>query len=69
MKMGATSSALAGVPMAQVVRRSGRNVLDAAQPCRAGEVAVVIGDVRITVGRGFDAQLLREIVLALGGAK
>ena len=65
----ASSSSLADVPMAQVVRRSGRDLPVALRPARIGEIAVVIGDARIAVERGFDPQLLREIVLALGGAK
>ena len=55
--------------MARVVRRSGRDAPIATPPALVGEIAVVIGDAQITVERGFDPQLLRDVVLALGFPK
>lgn len=58
----------AAVTMARVVRR---RVATAAPvgSAEASEVSIVIGAARITVGRGFDADLLRDVVTALGGAR
>ncbi len=33
------------------------------------ELVVEVGAVRVRVGRGFDAELLREVVVALSGAR
>lgn len=56
------------VTMARVVRRRrGRPaVAGAAVPT---ELAIAIGDARIVVGHGFDAELLRAVVAALGGGR
>lgn len=63
----AVSSAPSQVAMARVIRR--RRSRATASPSSASELELVVGGARITVGRGFDAGLLREIVLALGGAE
>ena len=49
------------VPMARVVRQ---------QPSQGqGNVELVVGNARIVLGRGFDAELLREVMTALGGTR
>lgn len=56
-------------PMARVVRRRSRkSELGDALVAKAvtGELDVVLGSVRIVVRRGFDADLLRQLVAALG---
>jgi hypothetical protein len=35
----------------------------------APELVVEVGAVRVRVGRGFDAELLREVVAAVSGAR
>jgi hypothetical protein len=56
------------VAMARVIRRRRRRPQGAPHGSDA-QLAVVVGGARITVGRGFDAALLREVVAALGGGK
>jgi transposase-like protein len=70
-KAAAPASAPSRVPMARVIRRTRGRAADspAAETTLSGELAVVVGGARIAVVRGFDAELLREVVLALGGAK
>lgn len=56
------------VTMARVVRRR------RGRPAPAGaagptELAIAIGAARITVSHGFDAELLRAVVAALGGGR
>jgi hypothetical protein len=58
----------ASVAMARVVRRRNRSVATSSTVGRA-ELAIAIGAARITVGRGFDAELLRSVVAALGGGR
>jgi transposase len=56
------------VAMARVVR--GRGTRRAADVrTGGGEIAISVGAARITVGRGFDPVLLRDVVVALGGAR
>ncbi len=50
------------LPMARVVRRASDD-----SPSAALELA--IGDARVVLRRGFDAELLREVVAALGAAR
>ena len=66
----ASPSAKAPVAMARVFRSERRPSSDEAQRRdSASELTVVIGSVRIAVGRGFDAVVLREVVAALGGGQ
>jgi hypothetical protein len=54
-----SAAAEATVAMARVVRTS---------PPRADAgVAVVVGQARVVLSAGFDAEVLREVVTALGG--
>lgn len=57
------------VPMARVVRRRSRKSKDgsviALEPV-GGELEIVLGDAQIVVRRGFDPDLLRQVVAALG---
>jgi len=55
------------VTMARVVRRRGRPA--AAGAARPTELAIAIGGARIVVGHGFDAELLRAVVAALGDCR
>lgn len=55
------------VTMARVVRR--RRGRPAAAGAAARELAIAIGGARIVVGHGFDAELLRAVVAALGGGR
>ena len=54
------------VPMARVIRRPAS---EAASPAEAGALAIEVTGARIAVGRGFDAELLRDVVSALGGRR
>jgi len=68
---GAKASAVMAGPtvaMARVVRSRGERTVPDSQ---AGGDALVIsvGGATITVGRGFDPILLRDVVAALGGAR
>lgn len=51
------------IRMARVVRRGG------AAASQASGVVVEVSGARIAVGRGFDAELLSEVVRVLGGAR
>ena len=51
--------------MARVVRR----VRPRAPESGPGSVVVEVSGARITVGRGFDAELFSEVVRALAGAR
>lgn len=53
------------VPLARVVRVKSREEGEAS----VGAFAVEVSGARITVERGFDAELLRDVVTALGGAR
>lgn len=64
----AVSSAPSRVAMARVIKR-GRPRSAAGSTVPAGGLELVVGGARIAVGRGFDPALLREVVLALGGAE
>jgi hypothetical protein len=55
------------VTMARVVRR--RRGRPAAGARVSTELAIAIGDARIMVSHGFDAELLRAVVAALGGGR
>ena len=54
------------VVMARVVRARGPTTGTTVSGA-GDELAVVVGGARISVARGFDAVLLRELVAALGG--
>jgi hypothetical protein len=54
--------------MARVVRPR-RKSRPAARAAASAELAISVGTARITVGRGFDAELLREVITALGGPR
>ena len=56
------------VAMARVVRRR-RSPPVAVRGAETVEIAIAIGAARITVGRGFDPELLRHVVAALGGGQ
>jgi hypothetical protein len=59
-------------PMARVVRRRTGVWATAACAPESGspqEVEVRIGEARIVVRTGFDAELLRQVALALGGGR
>lgn len=56
------------VAMARVIRRR-RSQPVAGRGAETSEIAIAIGDARITVGRGFDPELLRHVVAALGGGR
>ena len=58
-KERAMSQAAPAVEMARVVRIGA--------PAPDTELAIAVGDVRVLVGRGFDAELLRQVVRALDG--
>jgi hypothetical protein len=60
---GPSKSAMA---MARVVRRESRTVRKDAV---GGEVEVIVGEARIVVRRGFDAELLRDVTAALGATR
>ena len=49
------------VPMARVVRQQ-------ASPS-SGSVEVIVGNARVVLSRGFDAELLRDVMRVLGGAR
>jgi hypothetical protein len=51
--------------MARVVRRSA----PASPVVSASALLVEVGESRIVVRRGFDAELLREVVAALGASR
>ena len=53
------------IPMARVVRRVRPRVPEP----RPGSVVVEVSGARITVARGFDAELFSEVVRALAGAR
>jgi hypothetical protein len=55
------------VAMARVVRQQARPATASIET--GAELAIVIGGARVTVSRGFDAALLREVVAALGVGK
>lgn len=57
-----------GVVFAPVVRRGARAVEGSRAGSSMSGLAVVAGGARIVVERGFDGQLLREVVRALEGA-
>lgn len=61
-----TGEARTPTTMVRVVRRSSRARRDEAA---GGELEVVLGDARIVVRRGFDAELLRQIAAALGASR
>lgn len=56
------------VAMARVIRRR-RSQPVAARGAETAEIAIAIGDARITVSRGFDPELLRSVVAALAGGR
>lgn len=53
-------------PMARVVRVGPRALRDSAG---GSGLEVAVGDARIVVRRGFDAELLRQVAAALGAAR
>lgn len=53
------------IAMARVVRRR-RSPAPGARGAETSEIAIAIGEARITVSRGFDPELLRHVVAALG---
>jgi hypothetical protein len=56
--------------MVRVVRRaSSASVAEPVGPDVQSEVEVTVGGARILVRRGFDAELLRQVAAALGGAR
>lgn len=57
--------------LAQVIRRQRRTPSSSpgAVAERSPEVEVVIGTARIVVRRGFDVELLQQVVAALGGRR
>jgi hypothetical protein len=63
----AVTAATKKVAMARVIRR--RRSRPVARPADRAEIAVSVGAARITVGPGFDAELLRDVVAALGGGR
>jgi hypothetical protein len=64
----AEAAASKKVAMARVVRRR-RSRPVAGRDVETAEIAIAIGDARITVSRGFDPELLRHVVAALGGGR
>ena len=55
------------IPMARVVRRTHPRA--SADLVRGGGVVVEVSGARITLARGFDAELLSEVVRVLAGAR
>ncbi len=60
-------SAPSRVAMARVIRRRSPRSAPLAVP--SGRLELIVGNTRITVERGFDPTLLREVVVALGGGQ
>ena len=56
------------VAMARVLRGRRRQP-EGVHVATGAELAIVIGGAKISVSRGFDAALLREVVVALGGGE
>ena len=59
---GARGARKRKIQMAEVIRRPSRIAV-------AENLVLEIGGARVSVGRGFDGLLLRDVVLALRGAK
>jgi hypothetical protein len=53
------------VALARVVRRAAPR----AEAPQSAELEVTIGGARVVVRQGFDAELLREVVAALGASR
>jgi hypothetical protein len=65
-----TESAEKPAVIARVVRRKSRAlVVERGDAGVQAEVEVAVGEARIIVRRGFDAELLRRVAAALGGAR
>jgi len=65
-----TESAEKPAVIARVVRRQSRAlVVERGDAGVQAEVEVAVGEARIIVRRGFDAELLRQVAAALGGAR
>jgi hypothetical protein len=64
-----TESAGKPVVMARVVRRRSRALVESVGADVQAEVEVEVGGARIIVRRGFDAELLRQVAVALGSAR
>lgn len=65
-----TESAEKPAVIARVVRRQSRAlVVEGGDAGVQAEVEVAVGEARIIVRRGFDAELLRQVAAALGGAR
>jgi hypothetical protein len=65
-----TESAEKPAEIARVVRRQSRAlVVEGGDAGVQAEVEVAVGEARIIVRRGFDAELLRQVAAALGGAR
>jgi len=65
-----TESAGKPAVMARVVRRQSRAlVVERVDTGVQSEVEVAVGEARIIVRRGFDAELLRQVAAALGSAR
>jgi hypothetical protein len=65
-----TESAEKPAVIARVVRRQSRAlVVEGGDAGVQAEVEVAVGVARIIVRRGFDAELLRQVAAALGGAR
>jgi hypothetical protein len=57
------------IAMARVVTRGPRNPATVAAPAAVGGVVVEVSGARIALTRGFDAELLSEVVRVLAGAR
>jgi hypothetical protein len=70
-RLKASTPAKPALSMARVVRRQTPGVADSPSISRgsAREVEVRVGDARIVVRPGFDAELLRQVTRALGDAR
>lgn len=69
-----TQAAKPRVTMARVVRRAAAEAAEGSAtrsvaPPSAPTLTIEVGGVRIAVRRGFDAELLRQLVQAIGGAR